>query len=108
MAELAFEVPMKNIFLAMETGDQRVPFLGEKEALKVSMYLAKAVVRISVHFGQFRIDFINKEGYPVITAETRRRTGSGGSSNSVDIPIGQLVQAIKDGADKIRVEQLPS
>lgn len=105
---LAFEVPIGDILSAVETGEQKVPFLGEKDALRVSVDLRKAVVRISVHFAQFQIDVLGSEGYPAITAVTKKVTGSGGSSNSVDIPIGQFVQAIKDGADKIRVEQLPS
>lgn len=105
---LAFEVPMEQIVYAVSATRRNVPFMRESEAITIWIELKKGTVNIGVNFSQFQVEVIGQDEKPMLTVQTPRTFGGGGSNNSVEIPMVEFLEAIKAGAVRLRIEQLPA
>lgn len=101
---VAFEIPIEGVRSRLAIG-QFVPFLGDPQALKVWIDLKEATICFHAPFDQFRIE-IKGDNFEAIAYKTKKNVGTGGPHNIVEIPINLLSEAIKAGADTLRVQQL--
>lgn len=101
----AFELTAASV-VGLLNGKRPITILGSDNVFRVGVDLLKADILIEAQ-GEFRIQLL-KDKDVLATGDGRKQGLGGGSHNTARISVVVFSEALKDGANIIRYEELPS